>query len=102
MKPKGRPHKPRRVKGKPAIAQFSPRGRPGRPDEVELKVEECEALRIADYQGLSHKEAADYMGISRQSFERVLKAARKTAAEGLTTGKIIKIHGGFYRVRGER
>jgi predicted DNA-binding protein (UPF0251 family) len=36
--------------------QFSPRGRPGRPDEIELKMEEFEAIRLADYTGLKQRE----------------------------------------------
>ena len=98
MKPKGRPIKPRQVKEKPRIALFSPRGKPGRPDEVNLKYEELEALRLSDFNGMRHKEAASHMGISRQSFGRVLKRARKVVANGLVNGKIIKISGGSYKL----
>ena len=98
MKPKGRPKKLRNVKNKPNILVFSPRGKPGRPDEINLKYEELEALRLADLNGMEQKEAAGHMGISRQSFSRVLKSARKSVANGLINGKIIKVAGGSYKI----
>ena len=98
MKPKGRPKKPRKVKNQPKILAFSPRGRPGRPDEINLKIEELEALRLADKEGLRQVEAAKQMGVSRQSFGRVLKKARKAVAEGLVIGKIIRVAGGSYQL----
>lgn len=96
MRPRGRPKKYRIVRQDPRISHFSPRGRPGRPDEVELTMDEFEALRLADYMGLSQKEAAKSMRISQQTFSRVLKGARKTLANGLIRGAIIKIQGGRY------
>ena len=96
MRPRGRPKKYRIVKVDPKISQFSPRGRPGRPDEVELKMDEFEALRLADYRGLVQKEAAKSMRISQQTFSRILKRARSLIAKGITTGSAIRIQGGQY------
>ena len=96
MRPRGRPRKYRIVKIDPKISQFSPRGRPGRPDEVELKIDEFEALRLADYQGLAQKAAAKSMRISQQTFSRILRRAHKLIAQGLTTGSTIRIQGGQY------
>ena len=98
MKPKGRPKKPRKIENKPHILLFSPRGRPGRPNEVELKYEELEALRLVDFDNLGQTESAKRMGISRQSFGRVLIKARKTVADALVSGKIIRITGGSYKI----
>lgn len=98
MKPKGRPKKPRRVENKPRILVFSPRGRRGRPDEVELKYEELEALRLTDFSGLKQKEASKHMGISRQSFGRVLQRARRQVTDALVNGKIIRVTGGYYKL----
>ena len=98
MKPKGRPKKTRYIKGEPKIAQFSPRGRPGRPDEVELTIDQYEAIRLADFRNMSHKQAGKMMGISRQTFERILKEARKRLAEGVIVGKIIRFQGGCFKV----
>ncbi|MDP2831492.1 MAG: DUF134 domain-containing protein [Candidatus Omnitrophota bacterium] len=96
MRARGRPRKYRIVKVDPKINQFSPRGRPGRPNEVELKMDEFEALRLADYQSLSQKEAAKSMHISQQTFSRILRKAHKLVAKGITTGSAIKIQGGQY------
>ena len=98
LKPKGRPKKTRLVKKDPKIKQFSPRGRPGRPDEIQLKTEELEALRLADYMQKDQKNAAKSMGISQQTFSRILIKARKIVADGLINGKIIKVEGGSYRL----
>ncbi len=96
MRPRGRPRKYRIVKIDPKISQFSPRGRPGRPDEVELKIDEFEAIRLADYQGLAQKEAAKSMRISQQTFSRILRKAHSLIAKGITTGSTIRIQGGQY------
>lgn len=98
MKPLGRPKKIRTVNKKPQISQFSPRGKTGRPNEIQITLDQFEAIRLADYQGYKQKEAAKHMAISRQTFGRVLKEARKRLATGLADGKIIKIAGGQVRL----
>ena len=96
MSRRGRPGKYRIVRVDQKISQFSPRGRPGRPEEVEIRIDEYEALRLADYQGLSQKEAAKSMRISQQTFSRILRKARNLVAKGITTGSAIRIQGGQY------
>jgi len=88
---KGRPKKIRYVQKMPAVDQFSPRGKPGRPDEMELKIDQYEALKIADHQGYNQSEGASLMGISRPTFGRILREARKIIADALVGGKIIRI-----------
>lgn len=65
MHRKGRPKKYRIVRLDPQISQFSPRGRPGRPDEVSLTMDEFESIRLVDYMGFKQKEAAKSMRISQ-------------------------------------
>ncbi len=96
MRPRGRPKKYRIVSFDPQINQFSPRGKPGRPDEVAITMDEFEAVRLADWQAKSQKEAARLMQISQQTFSRILKRARKTISDAIVNGKIIKIQGGTY------
>lgn len=93
---RGRPKKYRIIKKDPKISQFSPRGKPGRPEEIILTMDEYEAVRLADFMGLSQKEAAKSMHISQQTFSRILKKSRKSMANALVGGKIIKIQGGYY------
>ena len=92
----GRPKKYRIVHFDPKISQFSPRGRPGRPDEIYLTVDEFEAIRLADFMGQGQKTAAQSMRISQQTFSRILKKAHKLIANAIVRGAIIKIQGGSY------
>jgi len=96
MKPRGRPKKYRIVRLYPRISQFSPRGRPGRPEEINLTMDEFEAIRLADQRGFNQKEAAQSMHISQQTFSRILRRAHKSLADGIVNGKIIKVQGGYY------
>ena len=96
MDNRGRPQKYRIVKQDPKVSHFSPRGKPGRPDEALLSMDEYEAIRLADFLGLSQKEAAKSMHISQQTFSRILKRGRKITANALVIGKTIKIQGGYY------
>jgi predicted DNA-binding protein (UPF0251 family) len=96
MKPRGRPKKYRIVRLDPRISQFSPRGKPGRPEEIDLNMDHFEAVRLADLMGLTQKEAAKSMQISQQTFSRIIKKAHKKIAEALVNGKIIRIQGGSY------
>lgn len=96
MRLRGRPKKYRRVQKDPKIHHFSPRGKAGRPDEITLGMDEFEAIRLADYMGLNQKEAAKSMQISQQTFSRIVRRARKNLADGLISGKIIRIQGGQY------
>ena len=96
MRTKGRPKKYRLIKVDPKISQFSPRGKPGRPDEADLNMDGFEAVRLADLVGLSQKEAAKSMRVSQQTFSRILRKAHRIIAEALVNGKIIRIQGGVY------
>lgn len=94
-----RPRKTRRVAFLPGITYFKPRGIPLRLlEEVQISLEELEALRLKDYEGMEQEEAAELMGISRPTFQRVLEQARRKVAEGLVLGKALRIEGGDYEV----
>ncbi len=93
MKFKGRPRKYRVITGGPRISQFSPRGKPGRPDEAALAADEFETIRLIDFRGLRQIEAAKSMGISQQTLSRILRKARKAIADAIVNGKIIRIGG---------
>ena len=97
MKERGRPKCPRRVEHTPEVIYFKPRGVPlCELEVVALAVEELEALRLVDIEGLTQEDAAYQMGISRRSFWEDLQSARKKVAVALTTGKAIEIAGGNY------
>ncbi|MCX5713433.1 MAG: DUF134 domain-containing protein [Candidatus Omnitrophica bacterium] len=94
----GRPIKVRKVHKDPDTKQFSPRGHRGRPGYNVLKVEEVEAIRLIDHMGLKQGQAAGSMGVSQQTFSRVLRNARKSLAEALVLGRIIRVSGGVFKI----
>lgn len=94
-----RPPIERSVGGVPRVTLFKPAGVPGRElEQLALAVDELEAIRLVDLEGLSHEQAAAVMGISRQTVGRVLERGRAKVAEALVGGKAILIGGGQYRV----
>lgn len=94
----GRPHKKRNVSYNPNVSYFKPRGIPMKELlESRLTVDECEAIRLADYEGLSHEAAGESMGVSRATFGRIIEQARKVVADALINGKAIRIEGGSYQ-----
>jgi predicted DNA-binding protein (UPF0251 family) len=87
------------VAGVPRVTLFKPAGVPGRElEQLQLGVDELEAIRLVDLEGLSHEQAAAAMGVSRQTVGRVLERGRARVAEALVGGKAILIEGGRYRV----
>jgi predicted DNA-binding protein (UPF0251 family) len=98
-----RPPIERTVSGVPRITLFKPAGVPARDlEQLQLGVDELEAIRLVDLEGLSHEQAADVMGVSRQTVGRVLERGRARVAEALVGGKAILIGGGQYRVEPRR
>jgi predicted DNA-binding protein (UPF0251 family) len=82
----------------PDITYFKPAGVPLRQlEEVILTVEELEAIRLKDLEGLEQEECAERMGISRPTFFRIINSARSKVAEALVKGKAIRIEGGKYQ-----
>jgi len=94
-----RPKKPRFVSGYPAIVAFVPQGT-AVTGEVMLTVEELEAIRLSDFECLDQETAANLMKVSRQTYGRILTRARCIVGKALVTGKILKIAGGNYAMRG--
>jgi predicted DNA-binding protein (UPF0251 family) len=83
------------VAAPPACDYFKPRGVPlANLSEVALSVDELEALRLADLEGLYQDGAAAQMGVSRATFGRIVEAARRKVAEALVHGKALRIEGG--------
>ncbi|MFO7570804.1 MAG: DUF134 domain-containing protein [Smithellaceae bacterium] len=90
-----RPKCCRKVCGVPDSNYFKPRGIPASElEEIVLSLDEFEAIRLADYEGMYHEQAAVRMEISRQTFGRIVEAARKKIADVLVSGKALRIEGG--------
>ena len=98
-----RPHCPRRVDALPPHTYFKPRGVPvAELQEIQLSVDELEALRLADLEGLYHEDAAARMNVSRATFGRIVESARKKVAEVLVKGHALRIEGGAVEMPGLR
>lgn len=89
----------RKVSSIPAVNYFKPAGIPMRGlDEVKLLIEEAEAIRLKDFEGLEQEECAHKMNISRTTFSRILDSARHKVADALLNGKAIRIEGGNFEM----
>jgi predicted DNA-binding protein (UPF0251 family)/predicted Fe-Mo cluster-binding NifX family protein len=85
----------RRVSGRPAWTVFKPAGAPVRDlPEIELTLDEFEAVRLADHEGLYQEAAALRMGVSRQTFGRIVESARRKIAGALVNGCALRVEGG--------
>jgi uncharacterized protein len=92
-----RPTKWRKIEHIPAIPYFIP----SETDVTELpenilKLEEVEAIRLKDLEGLEQSECAEKMEVSRPTFQRILLSAREKLADSLINGKTIHIEGGNF------
>lgn len=95
-----RPKKLRFVNTPLAITGFIPENCPAT-GTGSLPLEGLEALRLSDIEGLDQETAAAHMGISRQTYGRVLTAARRVVAEALVYNLRIEIGGGSYTCHGD-
>ena len=89
----------RRVSFVPPISYFKPAGIPlVNLQEVRILIEEAEAIRLKDLEGLEQEEAAQKMSVSRTTFSRILDSARQKIADALLNGKAIRIEGGNFEM----
>jgi predicted DNA-binding protein (UPF0251 family) len=65
---------------------------------VNIALEEIEAIRLKDLEGLDQEEAARSMGISQPTFHRILESARWKVAQAIIEGKPLHIGGGTYKL----
>jgi hypothetical protein len=59
-----------------------------------LRLDELEALRLADLEGLYQEAAAERMGVSRPTFARILARARSTVARALIEERLLVVEDG--------
>ena len=92
-----RPTKWRKIENVPIVPYFIPSDKDVDqiPENI-LKLEELEAVRLKDLEGLEQSECAEKMEISRPTFQRILLSAREKIADSLVNGKIICIEGGNF------
>lgn len=95
-----RPCKCRRIRFSPIVSYFKPRGVPlSELDEVILRVDELEAIRLKDFEGFEQEECARKMNVSQPTFHRIVLSARKKISDAIVNGKAIKIENGSFNYK---
>lgn len=90
-----RKKKRRQVQQLPPASLFKPAGVPARGlGSAVLSLDEYEALRLADYEGLKQEDVAERLGVSRPTVSRILASARRTVATAFVEGRTLVIEGG--------
>ena len=98
-----RPFCCRRVSGEPPNGFFKPLGIPlAELEVVTMTVDEYEAVRLADLDGLYQEDAANQMGVSRQTFGRIVESAHRKIADALVNAKALEIKGGEIEMVNQR
>ncbi len=95
-----RPPKIRLVAADPPTKSFGPRDIPAT-GHVCITVEEFEAVRLSDHEGLDQETAAAGMGVSRHTYGRLLSKARSMIARALVNGEELRIEGGNFQFCGQ-
>jgi predicted DNA-binding protein (UPF0251 family) len=87
-----RPEKIRKIASVAPIRGLKPIGRPAAELELErVRLDELEALRLADLEGLYQEAAAEMMGVSRPTFARILARARLAVARALLEQRLLVV-----------
>ena len=94
-----RPKKIRWIKCKPRERCFRPQCKSlNEVEGVYLNLDEFEAVRLADLEGLRQIDAAKRMHISRPTFSRIISSAHRKIGDALVNIKAIKIEGGYCKI----
>jgi predicted DNA-binding protein (UPF0251 family) len=99
----GRPARTRIVAGLPEVTLFKPAGVPARMlERSTLTIDQFEAMRLVDGEGLGHDQAAAIMGVSRQTVGRIIESGRRTLIQAVAEGRAILIEGGAFTIDPEK
>lgn len=88
-----RPVRCRKIEKMPVYRSFSPDDISA-PETVRMTVDEYEALRLLDDEGLTQEACADRMNVARTTVTAIYESARKKIADALVHGKRLLITGG--------
>lgn len=92
-----RPTRCRRICTEPQYHCFAPSGQ-AENQEINLTVDEYEAIRLIDFEKKTHEECARSMDISRTTVTEIYESARFKISDSLVNGRILRIEGGNYRL----
>ncbi len=96
-----RPRKWRRVCCMPEKTIFGPLDINNTKNKIIMTVDEYEAIRLIDYEGMTQEECAGSMAVARTTVQRIYSNARMKLAQALVEGKVLRIEGGDYELYGE-
>ena len=94
-----RSKKPRAVGALPQNLGFLPINHAEGKQAVILSVDEYEAIRLMDREGVSQVECGIRMNVSRATVQRIYSSARKKIASSLVDGLPLQIEGGNYQLK---
>ena len=81
----------RKVVAPPKFRGYKPYGSVATEKEpIELMYEEYEAIKLADFHLMIHKDACEKMGVSRATFARIYEEARRKIAKAMVEAREIK------------
>ena len=76
----------------PKFSLFKPNGIPASElQKTRLELDEFEAMRLVDIDGLAQQDAALKMQVSRQTFANIIKMARYKVTHALVNGYALKL-----------
>jgi len=85
----------------PGSGRFGPLDAPeGGWGRLAMAVDEYEAIRLIDLEGMTQEECGEQMGVARSTVQGIYAEARRKLADSLVNGKTLVIEGGEYRVCG--
>ena len=93
-----RPTKCRRVCHFPEVQEFVPTGMEEEKMPVILTIDEYEAIRLIDKEGMSQEQCCEWMQVARTTVQKIYDTARKKLACALVEGRSLKIEGGRFRL----
>lgn len=95
-----RPKKTRWVECSPEERCFRPKCKTGKKiDGVSVTLDEFEALRLVDIEGMEQAQIARLLKVSRPTVSRILSSARNKIADALVNLKAIRIEGGCCKIK---
>lgn len=92
-----RPTKCRRICHMPLVQEFTPTGQP-EDEPIILNLDEYEAIRLMDREGMSQQECSKRMGVARTTVQKIYEVARRKVADALVEGRPLKIQGGDFQL----
>lgn len=67
-------------------------------EPIILNLDEYEAIRLMDREGMSQQECSKRMGVARTTVQKIYEAARRKVADALVEGRPLKIQGGDFQL----